>query len=107
MTKYRSRLLEGILIFITALTKPPSWVLLGVFFISISAFKEVSKIPWFYIENWKTILLGMANPQIPIYEKFFIVGVFFLFAATAAWFLSIAVHMVIQRYVRFGKKPDL
>ena len=105
--KLRSRTLEVTLLLITLLTKPRSWVLLGVFYICLGAYKETSKISWFYVENWQSILAGMANADVLIHEKLFVIGVFFLFAAVALMFISVAMRIVIQRFVRFGTKPEL
>ena len=70
----RSRGLEALLLLITALTKPKPWILAAVSFYFLTVFKWISEGQAIYFDNWQIILRGLLNPNLPIEQKFFLIG---------------------------------
>ena len=102
-----SKKLEFTLLLITALTKPKAWVLGAVSFFALTAFKWVADGQEIFIDNWRVILSGMLNPEIPIEQKFFLVGFFCMLVAMSLFLINIVKHVAIELYIRFGIKPKL
>ncbi|MEW6174118.1 MAG: hypothetical protein AB1588_00325 [Pseudomonadota bacterium] len=103
----RSRELEALLLLITALTKPKPWVMAAVSFYFLTVFKWISEGQAIYFDNWQIILSGMLNSNVPIEQKFFLIGFFCLLTAISLTSINIVKIIAIQLFLRFGKKPEL
>ncbi|WP_081138963.1 hypothetical protein [Halomonas sp. BC2] len=100
----RSKLLNFLLLLITLLTKPKSWIVTGASILVLTMMKFFFEGQSIFFRHWNEIWSGMINPDVPLEQKIFILSFFILVTGLAMYYTSMFKALVIYQNKRFGAK---
>lgn len=101
----QSRFLVFSILLVALLTRPRSWVVSGVAFLILLLVKFFGEGVSLYFKHWNELQVGMLNPEVPVEQKLFVVGFFFLLLGISMFYTNIFKEIIVYQYKRFGEVP--